>query len=476
MSRLQGKFWENLVHKSDKTPAWLRPGSNSDKNCPIWGPDKKAQNPGFRGQASKLVAGGPGQGSGEGSGNSDTEISLKLFLLLIWAVSALYRTSGTGQMQLDRFSTFAFWGKRVKLSAEIGYGSLLDPENTPRTCSWSSTSLLDLPARFQRLRPFYPRLRHNQYTTVSFTLKYKVCCRIFMCNEMHISFIRRENVCQSMDMACRLIQRMMQNRGIRWAGVGADLRGVDSESVKSLRLIFGVGGGKARWEIFTRPEIGLRMLICLNLSRSSRFRRVRRRLRFVGNDSVNARTFKSSAKVLRRVCARRRRRGLTEPAIAAWRSRIERWRADRGETSCSEPAEQGVSGGVAGVGSGNIDGSVHSFSEVLDFKRYFASESLYPSRWEREGWGTTLKATPSEQRESKRHGETDRKTRKWRVIAAQTNARSRAVVAILVWTRRLSRECEGWLRQREELHFKSLLGFYRAAPGLHETSVVKDQS
>ncbi|KAK6971357.1 hypothetical protein R3P38DRAFT_2813931 [Favolaschia claudopus] len=48
-------FWRfsgGLVENSDKTPAWLRPGSNSDKNTPIWGPDKNAQNPEFRGQAS----------------------------------------------------------------------------------------------------------------------------------------------------------------------------------------------------------------------------------------------------------------------------------------------------------------------------------------------------------------------------------------------------------------------------------------
>ncbi|KAK7027216.1 hypothetical protein R3P38DRAFT_2777279 [Favolaschia claudopus] len=48
-----------LVENSDKTPVWLRPGSNSDKNAPIWGPDKIAQNPEFCGQASQLVAGGP---------------------------------------------------------------------------------------------------------------------------------------------------------------------------------------------------------------------------------------------------------------------------------------------------------------------------------------------------------------------------------------------------------------------------------
>ncbi|KAK6974443.1 hypothetical protein R3P38DRAFT_2803700 [Favolaschia claudopus] len=48
-----------LVENSDKTPVWLRPGSNSDKNAPIWGPDKIAQNPESCGQASQLVAGGP---------------------------------------------------------------------------------------------------------------------------------------------------------------------------------------------------------------------------------------------------------------------------------------------------------------------------------------------------------------------------------------------------------------------------------
>ncbi|KAK7007428.1 hypothetical protein R3P38DRAFT_3598460 [Favolaschia claudopus] len=70
-----------------------------------------------------------------GSDKAAEKAQGSLFILLLgWALLALYRTLGTLYLQLDRFSTFGIWGRRVEVSAEISYGNSSDSEHTPRIC------------------------------------------------------------------------------------------------------------------------------------------------------------------------------------------------------------------------------------------------------------------------------------------------------------------------------------------------------